>query len=226
MAGPFCISYLVGRKLHRLLRPLVLLLLLLVSAAPLLCQPLALSVPVRVATEKPKLYQISAVLSPEQLRRRGIAESTIAAMRKRCALYVAHFAHVARTEQLKYGIPASITLGQALLESDAGQTRLARDFRNHFGIKCFASVCADKHCAPHEDDHPTDFFRTFESNWTSFRAHSEFLQKPRYAACFSLHPQDYRGWAYALQRAGYATDKAYAVKLIRLIEALELYQYD
>ena len=175
--------------------------------------------------ERP-LYRISAVLSPGVLRRRGYSETFIARLHADCTDYVAHFAHIARTEQIKYGIPASITLAQALLESDAGHTRLAAEFRNHFGIKCFAAVCPEAHCAPHQDDHPTDFFRTFPSNWESFRAHSLFLQKPRYAACFERHPQDYRGWAYALQRAGYATDPAYAKKLIRLIEALGLYLYD
>lgn len=178
------------------------------------------------AHEAPRLYQVSAILSPGRLRARGISETEITMMRWRCHQYVAHFAHIARTEQVKFGIPASITLAQGLLESDAGQTRLAREFRNHFGIKCFAAVCGEQHCAPHQDDHPTDFFRTFGTNWESFRAHSLFLQKPRYATCFDLHLSDYRGWAYALQRAGYATDKRYAVKLIQLIEELQLWQYD
>ena len=172
------------------------------------------------------MYQISAVLSPELLRKRGVSERRIERMRQGCHRYVGHFAHIARTEQEKFGIPASITLAQGLLESDAGRTHLAMEFRNHFGIKCFASVCAAAHCAPHPDDHPTDFFRTFGSNWESFRAHSLFLKKARYRACFALHPQDYRGWAYALQRAGYATDKRYAEKLILLIERLEIWRYD
>ena len=203
------------------MRPLFLFLLLLVGSA-LAAQPAR---PRLVGHERP-VYRISAVLSPQVLLRRGYSPATVAQLRNSCARYVAHFAHIARTEQLKYGIPASITLAQALLESDAGSTRLASDFRNHFGLKCFATVCPETHCAPHQDDHPTDFFRTFSTNWESFRAHSLFLKKPRYAACFELHPQDYRGWAYALQRAGYATDPAYARKLIHLIEALELHLYD
>ena len=207
------------------MHPFLTTLLCCLLAAPLLAQPHAPEEP-RDPTDKRPVYQISAFLSPQLLRDRGFSERRIEQMRERCRQYVTHYAPIARTEQAKFGIPASITLAQAVLESDAGQTRLAKKFNNHFGIKCFGTECPDGHCAQHADDLPTDHFRHFDTNWYSFRAHSEFLQKPRYQACFQLHPQDYRGWAYALQRAGYATDPGYAVKLIHLIEALELFQYD
>jgi flagellum-specific peptidoglycan hydrolase FlgJ len=136
--------------------------------------------------------------------------------------YIRRFAHVARAEMDQYGIPASITLAQGLLESQAGNSPLAKEANNHFGIKCFSKRCKKGHCRNFSDDHHKDFFRTYPSAWESYRAHSLFLQKDRYKHLLELPTTDYKGWAVGLKKAGYATDPQYANKLIRLIEGLEL----
>ena len=140
--------------------------------------------------------------------------------------FVKRFAGIAQLEMEKYHIPASITLSQAILESKLGQSRLARNNNNFFGIKCFARRCKKGHCSNFHDDHHKDFFKKYESPWASFRDHSKFLQKSRYASLFDLPRTDYEGWARGLKKAGYATDKRYAHKLIQLIEGLNLTKYD
>ena len=121
-------------------------------------------------------------------------------------IYVNRFSDVARTEMEQFGIPASITLAQGLLESSAGKSPLARDANNHFGIKCFSKKCKKGHCKNFSDDHHKDFFRTYPSAWESFRAHSLFLQKDRYKHLLDLKKTDYINWAVGLKKAGYATD--------------------
>jgi flagellum-specific peptidoglycan hydrolase FlgJ len=117
-------------------------------------------------------------------------------------------------------------LAQGLLESNAGDSRLAVDANNHFGIKCFSRSCQKGHCKNFTDDTHKDFFRTYPSVWESYRAHSLFLQRDRYKHLLNLSKKDYKGWAHGLKKAGYATDKRYAYKLISLIETLNLHQYD
>jgi flagellum-specific peptidoglycan hydrolase FlgJ len=140
--------------------------------------------------------------------------------------YVKRFSDVARLEMEQFGVPASITLAQGLLESQAGKSPLAREANNHFGIKCFSKKCKKGHCKNFSDDHHKDFFRAYPSAWESFRAHSLFLQKDRYKHLLELKKTDYKNWAVGLKRAGYATDPNYAKKLIRLIEYLKLDKYD
>ena len=140
--------------------------------------------------------------------------------------YVEHYADLARREMTASGIPASIKLAQALLETNAGQSELATRFRNHFGIKCFSKECRRGHCSNFSDDSHKDFFRIYASAEESYRNHSQLLQSERYRRLFKLSPTDYRGWAKGLQRAGYATDRQYADKLIRVIERLNLQQFD
>jgi hypothetical protein len=139
--------------------------------------------------------------------------------------YVERFAEVAQAEMRKYGIPASIKLGQALLETNAGASPLARRNNNHFGIKCFSKNCRKGHCSNFSDDSHKDFFRKYDSAWESFRSHSQLMQGERYAHLFKLG-KNYRAWARGLQEAGYATDTRYAEKLIGVIEALGLQRYD
>lgn len=141
--------------------------------------------------------------------------------------YIAAYAPVARAEMAAYGIPASITLAQGLLESVAGTSRLATATNNHFGIKCFSKRCAPGHCRNFGDDHHKDFFRAYADPRESYRAHSEFLRNgKRYARLFDLGADDYVGWARGLRAAGYATDPQYADKLIGLIERYDLTAYD
>jgi len=126
----------------------------------------------------------------------------------------------------KYGIPASITLAQGLLESNIGTSKLATKNKNHFGIKCFSKKCKKGHCSNFNDDHHKDFFRNFSTVWESYRAHSLLLQKKRYKKLYKLKATDYKGWAKGLQAAGYATDKQYANKLVKLIQRLKLDRID
>lgn len=139
--------------------------------------------------------------------------------------YIEKYASTAIEEREQFGIPASITLAQGLLESNAGDSQLAQKEHNHFGIKC-RNKCKGCRCANYSDDSHYDMFRIFESDWQSFRAHSQLLQSARYKHLLKLDIQDYRNWAYGLKAAGYATDPQYAEKLIQIIEAFELYRFD
>lgn len=138
--------------------------------------------------------------------------------------YINRFRNVAIEEEKKYGIPASITLGQGLLESNAGKSSLAQRDKNHFGIKCFARDCKKGHCSNHGDDTHKDFFRTYKTDWESFRAHSLFLQRSRYQHLKKIPRSDYKKWSHGLQKAGYATDKKYSEKLITVIETHNLHK--
>ena len=160
------------------------------------------------------------------VRKNVSPSSEEAAKIRRQLAYVKRFFKVAQAEMEKYGIPASITLAQGLLESQAGGSRLATKNRNHFGIKCFSKSCRKGHCSNFTDDSHKDFFRIYNTAWESYRAHSQLLQSNRYQPLYRFHKTDYRSWAHGLKKAGYATDKRYAEKLIKLIEELELYQYD
>lgn len=145
--------------------------------------------------------------------------------REETEAYITKYAEVAKAEMKKYGIPASITLGQALIESRAGTSRLAVQNNNHFGVKCFSKKCKKGHCTNHKDDHHKDFFRKYESVWQSYRGHSECLKKDRYKKLWT-YGKDYKKWAKGLREAGYATDKRYDKKLIGVIERYKLYKYD
>ncbi len=159
--------------------------------------------------------------------RKGLSKKQAAEKVAACESYVQKYAPVAVAEMRKFGIPASVTLAQGLLESDAGQSKLARSTNNHFGIKCFSRRCSKGHCQNFTDDTHKDFFRKFGSVWASYRTHSEFLRgSDRYDRLFRLAADDSEGWARGLQKAGYATDKRYADKLLALIEALDLSRFD
>ncbi|MEL6638783.1 MAG: glucosaminidase domain-containing protein [Bacteroidota bacterium] len=169
---------------------------------------------------------LTFVLSPDYAQRKRVPEAVVAVKMAKCYRYVQRFAPVAKAEMNKYGIPASITLAQGLLESNVGESRLTKANHNHFGIKCFSRKCRKGHCSNFTDDTHKDFFRIYQSSWESYRAHSIFLQGKRYAPLKDLGTTDYAAWARGLRKAGYATDKRYAEKLIQIIEALELHQYD
>lgn len=155
------------------------------------------------------------------------ATTVRSAKRQKQKAYLKRFAQVAQMEMKKYGIPASITLAQGLLESNVGESKLATRNNNHFGMKCFSRSCSKGHCSNFTDDSHKDFFRIYKSAWESFRAHSLLLKRSkRYGKLFKLRPDDYKGWARGLKKAGYATDPKYADKLINLIEDLDLHQYD
>ncbi|MFT5168122.1 MAG: flagellum-specific peptidoglycan hydrolase FlgJ [Saprospiraceae bacterium] len=139
--------------------------------------------------------------------------------------YVNRFKDVARSEMNKFGIPASIILAQGLIESNAGESRLSKENNNHFGMKCFSKSCKKGHCANFTDDSHKDFFRKYDTSWESFRSHSNLLSGKRYRSLRD-HGKDYKKWSHGLKKAGYATDRRYAEKLIHIIEDLDLGQYD
>ena len=169
---------------------------------------------------------IAFVLNPTYAKRNNINPTIVAQKNIICTDYIKRFSLVAVKEMKKYDIPASITLAQGLLESDAGQSRLAVNNNNHFGIKCFARNCKPGHCSNHSDDSHKDFFRKYNSVWESYRAHSLFLQRSRYQHLRKIPRSDYKSWAKGLSKAGYATDKKYANKLITLIENMKLHRFD
>lgn len=139
--------------------------------------------------------------------------------------YIEKYKDLAISHMKKYKIPASVTLSQGLLESGAGRSSLALRSNNHFGIKCHREWKGPSVTAA--DDTPNDCFRKYSKVEDSYDDHSRFLaEKSRYSSLFVLQITDYKGWARGLQQAGYATDKAYANKLIKLIEDYELYKYD
>ena len=138
--------------------------------------------------------------------------------------YIEVYKDIAMKEMLNYGIPASITLAQGILESGSGRGRLAAEANNHFGIKCHDWTGGKIY---HDDDERQECFRKYASAETSFRDHSEFLtNRSRYAKLFKLKKSDYKNWAKELRKAGYATDRKYPEKLISLIERYELHQFD
>ncbi|MEI6409835.1 MAG: glucosaminidase domain-containing protein [Bacteroidota bacterium] len=183
--------------------------------------------PVEVTLPPNELNNLTFAIDHAFAERNGISETDVARRMARCNMYVDQFAPVAVAEMRRTNIPASIILAQGLLESDAGKSKLALATNNHFGIKCFSKRCKKGHCKNFTDDSHKDFFVNYANAWGSFRAHSEMLRnQKRYADLFDLKENDYRGWAYGLVKSGYATDKKYAEKLIAIIEALKLYQYD
>ena len=124
-----------------------------------------------------------------------------------------------------YSIPASITLAQGILESGSGTSTLAMKANNHFGIKCH--VHWEGPSIYHDDDEKNECFRKYQNVSESYRDHSLFLsERSRYAFLFELRKTDYKGWAKGLQKAGYATSKTYAKKLINLINEYDLSRYD
>ena len=196
-----------------------------VPAPSLAAAPSAEPAAEAVAVPGFSIRNLSPLLSPESLRKRGVPESEIQAKLQVCKGYVGSYLEIAREEMKAYGIPASITLAQGLLESDAGESTLARQSNNHFGIKC-KSRCLGCTCRNYSDDDIYDMFRVFSSPKESFREHSLLLTGARYSKLHELALTDYKGWAHGLKAAGYATDPRYAYKLIKIIEALSLHQYD
>ena len=133
--------------------------------------------------------------------------------------YIKKYHPLAQQQQKMHGIPASITLAQGLLESQCGESRLAKVGNNHFGIKCNGwtgdTILKD-------DDKINDCFRRYARAEDSFSDHSAFLKRKRYAPLFNLKKDDYAAWARTLKKCGYATDPQYPQKLIKLIQDYHL----
>ena len=138
--------------------------------------------------------------------------------------YVKFYSNIAMDEMIQFGIPASITLAQGILESGAGKGRLAVQANNHFGIKCHDWNGKKIY---HDDDEEQECFRKYDNPEYSYRDHSLFLSnRVRYSFLFDLKKDDFKQWAKGLKKAGYATDPKYPQKLIDLIQRYRLYKYD
>lgn len=138
--------------------------------------------------------------------------------------YILKYKDIAESEMVRTGVPAAISLAQGILESQSGQGWLVTHSHNHFGVKCKNGWTGPS--IDHDDDRRNECFRVYASDDSSWRDHSDFLRTtPRYAFLFYLDPADYKAWAVGLRKAGYATDKHYADRLIKTIETYHLERY-
>ena len=145
---------------------------------------------------------------------------TLTAQRITPEEYIQTYKDIAMREMKEHKIPASITLAQGLLESGAGNSALAREAKNHFGIKCHKGWTGKTYYM--DDDEENECFRKYKNAADSYKDHALFLQRSRYAPCFEIAVEDYEGWANKLRECGYATDKQYAPKLVKIIEDYRL----
>ena len=164
----------------------------------------------------PILYTLLAILNIVQL---------YANTRQTREEYIERYKAIAVAHMERYGIPASITMAQGILESDAGNSRLSKESNNHFGIKCKKSWTGAK--VYHDDDAKGECFRAYPSVEASYNDHAEFLDSsPRYDSLFAYPSNDYRSWARGLKAAGYATAPDYAERLVAIIERYKLHLLD
>ena len=142
--------------------------------------------------------------------------------------YIDQYAEAAMEQMRRYGIPASVTLAQGILESGSGQSELSRKGNNHFGIKATSSwINSGGRYLVYSDDKPNEKFCQYASVADSYEHHSLFLKgNSRYSGLFQLSPDDYVGWTNGLQKAGYATSKSYASSLQSVIKSNGLDKYD
>lgn len=139
--------------------------------------------------------------------------------------YIDDFKETAKSNMKEFGVPASITLAQGILESGVGTGSLSQQANNHFGIKCHKEWNGPS--VLYDDDASDECFRKYQDPSESYRDHSLFLtSRSRYDFLFDLPSGDYKAWAKGLKKAGYATDPKYPDKLISLIERYDLHQYD
>ena len=139
--------------------------------------------------------------------------------------YIATYKDAAIAEMKRLGVPASIILAQGILETESGNSDLVKRSNNHFGIKCKSTWTGES--VRHTDDAPNECFRKYNSASDSYRDHSDYLfYTPRYSSLFKLESTDYRGWAYGLKNAGYATNPRYPQILISNIEKYNLQQFN
>jgi LysM repeat protein len=139
--------------------------------------------------------------------------------------YIEKYSDIAVSEMNRTGIPASITMAQGILESGSGNSYLAKEAKNHFGIKCHGNWSGET--VTHDDDQKNECFRKYSDVKASFDDHSDFIKNgSRYQFLFEYKSTDYKNWAKGLQKAGYATNKKYADKLIELIERYDLHKLD
>lgn len=154
-----------------------------------------------------------------------VSVSAAAKVRQTREEYVEKYKAIAIAHMERYGIPASITMAQGILESDSGNSLLSTSSNNHFGIKCKKHWTGDR--VYHDDDAKGECFRAYPSVEASYQDHADFLdQSPRYDSLFTYQSDDYRSWARGLKACGYATAPDYAERLVKIIESMKLYLLD
>jgi LysM repeat protein len=150
---------------------------------------------------------------------------TTKAQKTATLIYIDQYKDIAISEMKRTGIPASITLAQGIIESNSGESNLALNYKNHFGIKCKSDWKGET--TYQDDDTKQECFRVYPNSIASFIDHSNFLKtRPNYAPLFELDPVDDSAWAYGLKKAGYATASDYPIKLLKVINDFELSQYN
>ena len=179
----------------------------------------------RVQTSRPQVSQQESAVTEQSKVYNSVGKvQTPPKNLSQTESYIYQFANIAKQEMQLFGIPASITLAQGILESGNGQGPLTSRSNNHFGIKCNGWQGAKVY---HDDDAAQECFRKYTHAEYSYRDHSLFLfNRSRYAFLFDYKSTDYKAWAKGLKRAGYATDPRYPDKLIGLIERYKLYEFD
>lgn len=142
--------------------------------------------------------------------------------------YAEKYAAEAMEQMKRYGIPASVTLAQGILESSNGQSELSQLGNNHFGVKASGSWLKNGgDYLVYTDDKPNEKFCKYATVGDSYEHHSKILKNSsRYSQCFKLSPDDYKGWTKGIERGGYATNGGYAASLQKIIEANGLQKYD
>jgi LysM repeat protein len=150
---------------------------------------------------------------------------TLYAQKTATLIYIDQYKDIAIKEMKRTGIPASITLAQGIVESNSGESNLALNFNNHFGIKCKTDWKGET--TYQDDDTKQECFRVYPNANASFIDHSNFIKnRPNYAPLFQLDPVDDSAWAIGLKKAGYATASDYAFKLMKVIDDYELSQFN
>lgn len=185
----------------------------------------------RVNTSKQKKKKVAVEPRPEklpsvkQIQHVRKLEKGNKSLNKHTLHYIRKYAPLAVMEMHQYKIPASITLAQGILESGNGRSHLASKSNNHFGIKCHTGWKGGR--VYHDDDEKGECFRKYKYVQSSYKDHSIFLStRRRYESLFKLRRTDYKGWARGLKKAGYATDRKYPNKLIKIIQDYKLYEFD
>jgi flagellum-specific peptidoglycan hydrolase FlgJ len=174
-------------------------------------------IPVQPTEKLNTITQVQKIKTSNNFNKLSVAEQV--------DRYVKTYAKVAQQEMKFYDIPASVTLAQGILESGMGNSRLATQANNHFGIKCHEEWRGKR--IYHDDDEKGECFRVYKDPRISYRDHSLFLTtRSRYDFLFDYKKHDYKAWAKGLKKAGYATDPKYPDKLISLIERYRLDRYD
>lgn len=139
--------------------------------------------------------------------------------------YIQRYAKMAQQEQAKYGIPASVILAQAILESNSGESMLAIYYNNHFGISCQLQVHGTE-CSEYLDrgEGKTHYFKVYSSVWASYRDHSVYLTTGKYASLKSYCKGDWKKWCTEIPRRGYSVNRRYAELLVNIIDRYNLHE--